>query len=72
VLKWKLSLFCLEIVLILMQDRCMVCMEDTICSEINLGSPDDVCHIESRIGLFRKSVSFSARVVHDLCLIHYR
>jgi len=26
-LKWKLGLICLEIVLILMQDRCMICME---------------------------------------------
>ena len=32
--------FCLEIVLILMQDRCTVCMEHTICSEINLDTPD--------------------------------
>ena len=26
-LKWKLGLICLEIMLILMQDRCTVCME---------------------------------------------
>ena len=31
---------CLEIVLILMQDRCTVCMEHTICSEINLDTLD--------------------------------
>ena len=30
----------LEIVLILMQDRCMVYMEHTICLEINLDAPD--------------------------------
>jgi hypothetical protein len=35
-LMWKLGFICLEIVLILMQDRCTVCMEHTICSEINL------------------------------------
>jgi hypothetical protein len=29
-LKWKLDSVCLEIVLILMQDRCMVCAECTI------------------------------------------
>ena len=29
-----------EIVLILMQDRCTVCMEYTICLEINLYAPD--------------------------------
>jgi len=38
--KWKLGLICLEIVLILMQDRCTVFMEHTICLEINLDTPD--------------------------------
>ena len=46
----------LEIVLILMQDRCMVCMEHTIYLEINLDAPmellDDVCRMESHFGLF--------------------
>ena len=31
---------CLEIVLILMQDRCTVCMEHNICLEINLDATD--------------------------------
>ena len=35
----KLSSVCLEIVLILMKDRCTVCMERTIFSEINLDAP---------------------------------
>jgi hypothetical protein len=39
-LKCKLGSVCLEILLILMQDRCMVCIERTICSEINLDAPD--------------------------------
>jgi hypothetical protein len=39
-LKWKLDSFCLEIVLILTQDRCMVCAECTIDSEIVLDAPD--------------------------------
>jgi len=39
-LKWKLGLICLEIVLILMQDRCMICKEHTICLEINLDAPN--------------------------------
>ena len=39
-LKWKLSLVYLEIVLILMQDRCTVCMEHTKCLEINLDAHD--------------------------------
>ena len=33
---------------------------------------DDVCHMESRFGLFRNSVSFGARYVHGLCLLHHR
>jgi len=39
-LKWELGLVSLEIVLILMQGRCMVWMEHTICLEINLAAPD--------------------------------
>ena len=43
---------CLEIVLILMQDRCTVCMGHTICLKIDLdapdGTPSDVCYMESR------------------------
>ena len=39
-LKWRLGSVCLEIVLILMQDRCTVCMEHTICLEINLDAPN--------------------------------
>jgi len=36
-LKWKLGLVYLEIVQILMQDRCLICMEHTICSDIYFG-----------------------------------
>jgi len=32
---------------------------------------DDVCHMESRFGLFRNSVSFATRYVHGLCLLHH-
>ena len=32
---------------------------------------DDVCHMESCSGLFRNSVSFGARYVHGLCLLHH-
>ena len=41
-LMWNLGSVCLEIVLILMQDRCSVCMEQTICSEINLDTPNEL------------------------------
>jgi hypothetical protein len=50
----------LEIVLILTQDRCTVCAEHTIGSEIILDAPDgildDVGHVESRFSPFRDSV----------------
>ena len=39
-LKWNLVSVRLEIVLILTQDRCMVCAERTIGSEIVLDAPD--------------------------------
>jgi hypothetical protein len=39
-LKWILVSFRLEIVLILTQDRCMVCAERTIGSEIVLDTPE--------------------------------
>jgi len=32
---------------------------------------DDVCHMESHFGLFRNSVSFGARYVHGLRLMHH-
>ena len=55
----------LEIVPILKHDRCTVCVEHTIGSEIILDTPDgilgDVGHIESRFGPIRDSVSVSAR-----------
>ena len=39
-LKWKLDSVYLEIVLILTQDKCTVCAERTIGSEIVLDAPD--------------------------------
>ena len=32
---------------------------------------DDVCQVESSFGLFRNSVSFGARYVHGLRLMHH-
>jgi hypothetical protein len=37
---WNLVLFRLEIVLVLVQDRCMVCSKGTIGSEIVRDAPD--------------------------------
>jgi hypothetical protein len=39
-LKWKLDSVCLEKVLFLTQDRCILCTERTIASEIILDAPD--------------------------------
>jgi hypothetical protein len=55
----------LEIVLILTQDRCTVCTERTIGSELFCTRPmkllGDVGHVESRFGPFRDGVSLGTR-----------
>ena len=55
----------LKIVLLLTQDRCMVCAECTIGSELVLDTPNglvgDVGHVEPRFSPFRDSVSVGAR-----------
>jgi hypothetical protein len=60
-----LILVCSEIVLILKQDRCTVCVECTIRSEVVLDAPDrflgDIGHVESRFNPFGDTVSVSAR-----------
>ena len=59
-----------DIVLILMQDRCTVCVERTIGSEIIWMHPmellGNVGHVESRFFSFGDSVSVGARWVHGL------
>ena len=64
-LKWKLVSVRLEIVLILTQDRSMVCVERTIGSEIILDAPmellGDMGHVEPRFDPFGDSVSVGAR-----------
>ena len=55
----------MEIVLILTQDRCAVCVERTIGLEIVLDAPDgnslvDVGHVKSHFGLFGDSVGVGA------------
>ena len=63
--KWKLILLCLEIVLILAQDRCTVCAECTMRMEIILAVPDgtlgDVGQGEARFSPFGDSVSLEAK-----------
>ena len=55
----------LDIVLILTQERCTICAERTIGSEIILGAPDGtrrcVSHVEARFGAFVDSVNLDAR-----------
>jgi hypothetical protein len=52
--KWKLVSVSFEIVIISIQDRCTVCAEHAIGSEIILGSPmellGDVVQLEGRFG----------------------
>jgi len=64
-LKWKLVSDCWEIVLILRQDRFMVCAEHTIGLEIILDPPDgtlgDVGHVECHLGPFGDNVSVGPR-----------
>jgi hypothetical protein len=66
----------LEIVLILTQDRCTVCTERTIGSQIVWDTPDglvsDMGRVEFRFSLFGDSVSVSAREVHDLHRTYHR
>ena len=62
---WNLLLVCLEIVLVSVQDRCMICTKRTIRSEILLHAPDvtprDVGLVECHLFLFGDSVSVGAR-----------
>ena len=64
-LKWKLASVHLEKVLILTKDRCTVCVEHTISSEIILDTPDellgDVGHVEPQLFPYRDSVIVGAR-----------
>jgi hypothetical protein len=75
-LKWMLVSVHLEIELILMQDRCTVCAERTIISEIIWIHPmdllGDIGHVESHFNPFGDSVRVSARHVHSLQQTYHR
>ena len=64
-LKWKLVSVCLEIVLILTQDRCTVCVEHTWAGKSFWTHPmellGDVGHMESHFFQFGCRVSVGAR-----------
>ena len=67
---WNLTSFCLEIVLVSVQDRCKVCARCTIGLQIVLTHPmellGDKGHMVSHFFLFGDSVSVGARYVHGL------
>jgi hypothetical protein len=64
-LKWKLVSVCLEIVLILTQDRCTVCAKHTIGSETVLDTPDALrgneAQVEAPFDPFGDSANLDAR-----------
>ena len=68
-LKWKLVSILSDIVLILTQDRCTVCVERTIGSDIvwthSVELLGDVGHLDSCFLLFGDSV----RSVQDRCMV---
>jgi hypothetical protein len=62
---WNLILIRLEIVLVLVQDRFMVCAKHIICSEINLDDTDvllgDEAQVEARFCLSGDSAKLEVR-----------
>ena len=75
-LRWKLASVCLEEVLILTQDRCTVCAECTIGSDVvwtqTMELLGDVGHVESSFSLFGDSASVGARLVYGLRQTYHR
>ena len=65
--KWKLVLVLSDIVLILTQDRCKVCIERTIGSKIILdapnGAPGDEAQVEDHFGMFGDSANLDLRKI---------
>ena len=66
----------LEMVLVLVQDRCTVCAKRIIGTEIILDAPmehlGDEAQVVSRFGSFGDSANLDARNVHGLCRTYYR
>ena len=62
---WNLIFVHLEVVLVSVQDRCMVCAKHTIGLEIIMdapnGAPTDEAQAEARFGLFGDSDNLDAR-----------
>ena len=66
---WKLILFCLEIVLILTQDRCTVCTELTIGLEIVLDTPDGTPRSRGSFGISFGPFEMLLVLVQDRCTV---
>ena len=68
---WNLVSVHLEMVLVSVQDWCMVCAKHTIGPKTVLDAPmvllGDEAQVQARFGLFRDSTSLDARLVHGLC-----
>ena len=64
-MKWKLISVRFKIVLISMQDRCTICVECAIVSEVMLGHPMVLLgytgQVEAHFSLFGDSVDLDAR-----------
>ena len=62
---WNLTSFSLEIVLVSVQDRCMVCAKRTIGSEIIFADPlgllGDEAQVKARFSPFGDSANLDAR-----------
>jgi hypothetical protein len=74
-LKWKLDSVRLEMVLILMQDRCMVWPICNIDSKIVLDAPDGTCRFEAQeeahFSPFGDSANLDARLVQGLAQTYH-
>ena len=64
----------LEMVLVSVQDRCVVCAKRTIGPETILDAPmvGDEAQVQARFGLFRDFTSLDARYVHGLRRTYHR
>jgi hypothetical protein len=73
---WNLALVYLEIVLVSMQNRCIVCSERIIYSEIVLNAPNGTPRCEAQVeaysGLFEDSANLNTRYAHDLHVMYHR
>jgi hypothetical protein len=72
---WNLIPFRLEMVIVSVQDRCTVCANRTIGSDIVLGLMvhlGDVAQLEAHFGPFRDSANLDATSMHGLRRTYHR